>query len=52
MNNVPATSMDAVLAEVLRNWYQLKFFDAFYIATAKNLDKLLLSNDENCPAYG
>ena len=49
---VPATPTDAILAEVLRNQHQLKFFDALYIATAKNLDKPLLSNDENYPAYG
>jgi len=33
---VPATRTDAILAEVLRNQHQLRFFDAIYIATAKN----------------
>ena len=48
---VPVTLADAVLAEVLRNQHpQLTFFDALHIATAKNLDKPLLSNDEDYPS--
>ena len=42
----PLTLADATLAERLRNQYpKLTFFDALHVATARRLDRPLLSND-------
>jgi predicted nucleic acid-binding protein len=45
---VPTTLADAVLAEVLKNQHpSLTFFDALHVATARNLNMPLLSNDKD-----
>lgn len=44
----PITLADAVLAEVLKNQHpSLTFFDALHVATARRLNMMLLSNDDD-----